>query len=558
MPLLRHSLAMLGLSAGAPVMAQTTPGAGPGRVVAAAISADALRAHLEFLADDALEGRAPGTRGGELAQKYIASQFRRLGLEPAGDSGSYFQQVPIISLTPSPSLSVVAPVAMPLTWKDDFTLWSMRNDSSVGFRGEAVFVGYGIVAPELGWNDYAGLDPKGKIVVALVNDPGLQDSTLFRGKILTYYGRWTYKVEEAGLTKVRFSGEIRGKPLPPGSHRFSVVMEDSVGNTNGASAPSVEVTVKDPGKPVPVRKPSTRPKPGERPTARGGEPSLAPKNAPLTTVGIADQSPTMFAAPLFRSLGVKRSRYGPAWNSIFTEPEVVDTWMKAAQAANVEPLIAFNTARGSNCPTQPCKLPSVAEYRTAFRAFREKYPYVKNYQPWNEANHQSQPTARNPKAAAQYYNVVKDECRTCTVVALDLLDSSNMTRYLKSFLLYADGKPRLWGLHNYSDVNRFTSKGTKSLLRAAKGDIWITESGGLVSFETKSGRRTFPTSEKRAAKATEFMFKISRDYRHRIKRLYIYHWQGGTDNRFDAGIVRGNGSARPTYQVIRRHKAQIK
>ncbi|MBA3318274.1 MAG: peptidase M28, partial [Gemmatimonadales bacterium] len=197
MPLLRHSLAMFALSAAAPVMAQTTPGAGPGRVVAAAISADALRAHLEFLADDALEGRAPGTRGGELAQKYIASQFRRLGLEPAGDSGSYFQQVPIISLTPSPSLSVVAPVAMPLTWKDDFALWSMRNDSSVGFRGEAVFVGYGIVAPELGWNDYAGLDAKGKIVVALVNDPGLQDSTLFRGKILTYYGRWTYKVEEA-------------------------------------------------------------------------------------------------------------------------------------------------------------------------------------------------------------------------------------------------------------------------------------------------------------------------------------------------------------------------
>jgi hypothetical protein len=372
-------------------------------------------------------------------------------------------------------------------------------------------------------------------------------------------GSRTYKVEDAGLTKVRFSGEIRGKPLPPGSHRFSVVMEDSVGNSNAGSAPSVEVTVKDPGKPLPKRRPAAaRPKSGAKQPARGGEPSTAPKNAPLTTVGIADQSPTMFAAPLFRSLGVKRSRYGPAWNSIFTEPEVVDTWMKAAQAAGVEPLIAFNTARGSNCPTQPCKLPSVTEYRTAFRAFREKYPWVKNYQPWNEANHQSQPTARNPKAAAQYYNVVKAECRSCTVVALDLLDSSNMTRYLKSFLLYANGKPRLWGLHNYSDVNRFTAKGTKTLLRTVKGDVWITESGGLVAFETKSGRKTFPSNEKRAAKATEFMFKISRDYRHRIKRLYIYHWQGGTDNRFDAGIVRSNGSARPTYQVIRRHKAQIK
>ncbi len=165
--------------------------------VAAAVSADVLRGHLEFLADDALEGRAPGTRGGELAQKYIASQFRRLGLKPGGDSGSYFQRVPIISLTPTPRLAVTAPAPTQLAWKDDYVLWSMRNDSSVSLRGEAVFVGYGIVAPELGWNDYAGLDARGKIVVALVNDPGLQDSTLFRGKILTYYGRWTYKIEEA-------------------------------------------------------------------------------------------------------------------------------------------------------------------------------------------------------------------------------------------------------------------------------------------------------------------------------------------------------------------------
>ena len=168
-----------------------------GARVAAALSADVLRGHLEFLADDALEGRGTGTRGGLVAQKYIGSQFRRLGLEPMGDSGTYYQRVPVISLTPTPTLEVTAPSAMPLKWKDDYVLWSMRNDSSVSARGDLVFVGYGIVAPELGWNDYAGLDAKGKIVVALVNDPGLQDSTIFRGKILTYYGRWTYKIDEA-------------------------------------------------------------------------------------------------------------------------------------------------------------------------------------------------------------------------------------------------------------------------------------------------------------------------------------------------------------------------
>jgi len=192
--LLLHCILLLPL---ATVRAQKPAPSSDAARVAAAVSADVLRGHLEFLADDALEGRAPGTRGGELAQKYIASQFRRLGLEPAGDSGSYFQRVPIISLTPTPRLTVTASAAPPLAWKEDYVLWSMRNDSSVSVRGEAVFVGYGIVAPEVGWNDYAGLDAKGKIAVALVNDPGLQDSTLFRGKILTYYGRWTYKIEEA-------------------------------------------------------------------------------------------------------------------------------------------------------------------------------------------------------------------------------------------------------------------------------------------------------------------------------------------------------------------------
>jgi hypothetical protein len=369
-------------------------------------------------------------------------------------------------------------------------------------------------------------------------------------------GTRSYRVEDSGLQKVRFSGEVSGRPLPPGAYRFTLVLEDSVGNSNAASAPSVAVKVKNPGAPLPVAKP--RAKVPTRTPSSAGDPTTAPKNAPLTIVGIGDQKPNMFSAPLFRALKVKRSRYGPAWNSIFTEPEVLDAWLKSAQAAGVEPLIAFGAARGSNCPTEPCKLPSVSEYRAAFRAFREKYPWVTNFQPWNEANHQSQPTGRNPKAAAEYYNAMKAECRTCTVVALDLLDSTNMVKYAKSFLLYAKGKPRLWGLHNYSDVNRFTSKGTKALLRTVRGDVWITESGGLVSFETKTGRQTFKPDEKRAARATEYMFKLASDYRNRIKRLYVYHWQGGDDNRFDAGIVRPDGTARPTYQVIRKHRAQIK
>ena len=194
---LAFGLLMLALPARAPLSAQGADPT-PATRAARAVSADVMRAHLEFLADDALEGRAPGTRGGLIAAKYIRAQFQRLGLEPAGDSGSYYHRVPIISLTPTPTLTVSGNgPARQLRFRDDFVMWSMRDDSLVPYAGDAVFVGYGIVAPEYQWDDYRGVDARGKIVVALVNDPGLQDSTIFRGKTLTYYGRWTYKIEEA-------------------------------------------------------------------------------------------------------------------------------------------------------------------------------------------------------------------------------------------------------------------------------------------------------------------------------------------------------------------------
>jgi Zn-dependent M28 family amino/carboxypeptidase len=176
---------------------QTTTSASAAARAAQAASPHVLRSHTEFLADDAVEGRRPGTRGAELAAKYIAAQFQRLGLEPAGDSDTYYHRVPIITLTPSPSVKLLGSNPIPLAYRTDYVLWSMRNDTLTTAKGDLVFVGYGIVAPESGWNDYEGIDVKNKIVVALVNDPGLRDSTIFRGPILTYYGRWTYKIEEA-------------------------------------------------------------------------------------------------------------------------------------------------------------------------------------------------------------------------------------------------------------------------------------------------------------------------------------------------------------------------
>jgi Zn-dependent M28 family amino/carboxypeptidase len=165
--------------------------------VARAARSGVFLAHLRYLSDDLLEGRAPATRGGALAAKYVAAQFERLGLEPAGDSGTYFHQVPVITHTPDPTLTITGANPATLAFRHDYVLWAMRNDEQVAVAAPAVFVGYGVVAPEWGWNDYAGVDVRGKIVLCLVNDPGLHDPAIFRGRILTYYGRWTYKIEEA-------------------------------------------------------------------------------------------------------------------------------------------------------------------------------------------------------------------------------------------------------------------------------------------------------------------------------------------------------------------------
>jgi Zn-dependent M28 family amino/carboxypeptidase len=175
----------------------------PATVAVDRIKAEHIAAHVKFLADDLLEGRAPATRGGDLAAKYIATQFELLGLEPAGEKGTYFQPVPIIESLAKPDMTLTvkggAGKSEAFTFGSDFVAASGIDDATVPIDAPVVFVGFGIVAPEYKWNDYAGVDVKGKIVLVMVNDPPATpaEPTLFAGKALTYYGRWIYKFEEA-------------------------------------------------------------------------------------------------------------------------------------------------------------------------------------------------------------------------------------------------------------------------------------------------------------------------------------------------------------------------
>ena len=195
-------------SASAPA---TAPANGPATGATAAVrgfhvAESDYRRHIETLASDAFEGRKPGSVGEARALDYIEGEFRRLGLKPA-NGDSYRQPVPLVEITAATDAKltisgagVSAGQSLELAYGPDVLLWTKRVQTQSAVTGsELVFVGHGVVAPEYGWNDYAGVDMKGKTALILINDPGFAtaDATLFKGRSLTYYGRWTYKFEEA-------------------------------------------------------------------------------------------------------------------------------------------------------------------------------------------------------------------------------------------------------------------------------------------------------------------------------------------------------------------------
>ena len=182
--------------AGSPRPAAGTDASGP---ALDEIRAEQIAAHLKFLSDDLLEGRAPSTRGGDLAARYLAAQLALLGFEPGGEDGTYYQQVAIVESVVDRSFTLSVGSGPPFRYLEDVVGFSGMQLPQVRTAGELVFVGHGIVAPEYNWNDYAGIDMQGRVALIMVNDPPATaaEPELFGGPALTYYGRWTYKFEEA-------------------------------------------------------------------------------------------------------------------------------------------------------------------------------------------------------------------------------------------------------------------------------------------------------------------------------------------------------------------------
>jgi hypothetical protein len=227
--------------------------------------------------------------------------------------------------------------------------------------------------------------------------------------------------------------------------------------------------------------------------------------------------------------------------------------MAAARQSNARVVLGFGHSLRSQKLAH--RLPSWRQFQRQFRLIHARYPWVHDYIPWNEANNPRGMTARRPQRAAQYFDVIVRNCRGCRVVAADLLDSQNMVSWAQAFRRHVHHRPKIWGLHNYTDANHFHTKSTRRLLHAVKGQIWFTETGGVVLRRIYKGRRvkhTFRYGVKHAARSISHVLQLACMSR-RITRVYLYNWQTPVRvTTWDSGMLDGHGHRRPGYFVLRR------
>jgi hypothetical protein len=292
------------------------------------------------------------------------------------------------------------------------------------------------------------------------------------------------------------------------------------------------------------------------PSALGGPSGARARVASSYMTGIGNENADMLVDPLWQRLHTKIVRYIAPYDAA-VHPyyrDLAENFIQHAEAAHQQVLVAFYHSEYT-----PTVLPSVATYKSDVQKFVRLFPNVKQYQAWDEANRGNEAHQFSSPSAvgdAKYYQALLRVCSGCTVVGLDVLDQY----YIGSTLVYiAEFKreiyrletimPKIWGLHDYSDVNRLESWRTRDLVRALGGQVWLTETGGIVKFGG-----SFPNVRgsglRRAAKVIKFTFALAASIP-QVKRLYLYDWSGGTQStRFDAGLTNAQNRPREGYLVI--------
>jgi hypothetical protein len=267
-------------------------------------------------------------------------------------------------------------------------------------------------------------------------------------------------------------------------------------------------------------------------------------------VGIGEQSAAMFSDPSWKALHARDVRLVVSWDVLQVpyERAQVDHYMAVAKAARARVLVTFAHSRVEGHEDE---IPSARTWRRLFRAFRARWPQVRDFQAWNEGNHGTQPTSRAPRKAAQVYDAMRSACARCRISAPSVLDAPNMLGWIRGFERAARHPVRIWSLHNYLDANRGRSIGTRKLLRNVRGEIWFTETGGIAN-RWVNGRKVRAYTVPHAAKAVRQVFKLAA-LSPRVKRVYLYNWFPPTESkpRWDSALIGLDGRPRPAYRVLR-------
>jgi hypothetical protein len=272
-------------------------------------------------------------------------------------------------------------------------------------------------------------------------------------------------------------------------------------------------------------------------------PTAADATIRLSDVGIADQKADMFSDARFAQLGIKRARIDVAYDVLLdaNQTAVLDQWMNAAHAAGVQVLVTFDRSRR---PGRKRFRPDTYSLVKQFNRLRARYPFVKEWVTWNEPN-----LSQTASRTARQWLALKKACRTCTIVAADLVDRPNLARWAKLFVKTAHQQPKVWGLHNYADANQYKPRATKALLKAVKGKVWLTETGGVVKRRNGSSVKYSGESLTHAAKAISYIFTKLVRLSPRIQRVYVFHWNGRNAS-WDSALISPNGNARPAFAVL--------
>ncbi len=258
----------------------------------------------------------------------------------------------------------------------------------------------------------------------------------------------------------------------------------------------------------------------------------------LPLAGISENNPAVFDDPALGRLRPPSARLVVPWNAIHREPQRLALWLAGARRSGARPLIVF--APATDCAGR-CAPPSTAELQGALRAVRRRFPWVTDFTPWNEPNVAAD-TAGRPEVAARWHDALARTCARCVIVAGDVLDNGGMEAWLARYRAALGRPATVWGLHNYYDARTGTDMRTRAFLRAVDGEVWLTETGGIV----RSGSVVF--GEQAAARALQHAWDIAVAYRDRITRIYIHSWFGEPPwRRFDAGLTSHDGRRRPAF-----------